>query len=77
MNPADHDPARIIEADKEFTKKLDFKDIIFPGKNKDIRKIKKKKRILSVLVFLVMKIRKNVQFMYQKNDMKKRLLIYY
>ena len=52
MNPADHDPARIIEADKEFTKKLDFKDIIFPGKNKDIRKIeKKKKNSISTSVF--------------------------
>ena len=52
INPADHDPARIIEADKEFTKKLDFKDIIFPGKNKDIRKIeKKKKNSISASVF--------------------------
>ena len=42
FNPADHNPARITKGDEEFTKKLDFKDITFPGKNKDIRKIEKK-----------------------------------
>ena len=36
---------------------------------------KSKKRNLSTLVFLVMKIRKNIQFMYQKNAVKKSMLI--
>ena len=32
---------------------------------------------MSALVFLVMKIRKNIQYMYQKNAGKKNMLIYY
>ena len=62
LHPADHHTARITKADKE--KKLDFKDIKFPVQVRDIHKIKK--RILSALGFLVMKIRKNFQFMCQK-----------
>ena len=27
LNPANHHPARITKADKDFAKKLDFKDI--------------------------------------------------
>ena len=42
LNPADHNPARITKADKDFAKKLDFKDIIFPVKIRDIHKIEKK-----------------------------------
>ena len=30
LNPADHQPARIKKADKDFAKRLDFKDITFP-----------------------------------------------
>ena len=30
LNPADHQPARIKKADKDFAKRLDFKDIKFP-----------------------------------------------
>ena len=41
-----------------------------------IHKIEKK-RIPSELVFLVMKIRKNIQFMYKKNVVKKKMLINY
>ena len=29
LNPANHHPARITKADKDFAKKLDFKDIRF------------------------------------------------
>ena len=46
-------------------KKLDFKDIKFPVKVRDIHKIERKKTPLE-LVFLVMTIKKNSQFMYQK-----------
>ena len=51
LNPKNHHPARITKADKDFSIKLDFKDIEFPVK---IRDMKKKK------------IKKNIQSMYQK-----------
>ena len=51
-------------------KKLDFKDIKFPCKVREIHKIKNKLPPVSVL--LVMKIRKNMQFIYQKNAVKKK-----
>ena len=72
MHPSDHQPGRIIKADQNFAKNLGFRDIKLPVKVTDIQKSeKKKKRIPSALVFLVMKIRKNVQSMYQKNVVKK------
>ena len=40
LNSADHHPARITKADKDFTKKLDSKDIKFPVKIRDIQKRK-------------------------------------
>ena len=43
LNPADHDPLRITKADQDFAKKLDFKDIKFTVKVRDIHKIEKKK----------------------------------
>ena len=43
VNPANHHPVRITKADKEFTKRLEFEDIKFPGKIKGIQKIGKKK----------------------------------
>ena len=66
---ADHHPARIPKADKDFARVLDFKDIRFPVKIRDIYKIEKTNSI--ALAFLVMKIRKNIQSMYQKNTVKK------
>ena len=54
LNPADHNPTRITKSDKDFAKRLDFKDIKFPVKMRDIHKIEKK-RIPLALVFLVMK----------------------
>ena len=45
LNPADHNPRRITKADKDFAKKLDFKDIKFPVKTRDIHKIEKKNSI--------------------------------
>ena len=39
LNPADHNSRRIVEADQDFSKKLDFKDIIFQAKIRDIYKI--------------------------------------
>ena len=75
VNPADHDPRRITKTNKDFTKKINFKDIKFPVKVRDIHKIEK--RIPSALVFLVMKIKKNIQSMYQENVVKENMLIYY
>ena len=45
LNPADCNPARITKANKDFAKKLDFKDIKFPVKISDIHKIEKKNSI--------------------------------
>ena len=65
LNPADRTPARITKADKEFAKKLDFKDIKFPVKLRDIHKIEKKNSMgIS-------------GFGYQKGVVKKNILIYY
>ena len=63
-NSGDRNPAKNAKAGKEFAK-FNFKDIKFSAKIRDILKIEKKK-ILSALVFLVMKIKKNLQSMYQK-----------
>ena len=41
LNPADHNLRRITKADKDFAKRLDFKDKKFPVKVRDIRKIEK------------------------------------
>ena len=76
LNPANYHPARITKADKDFAKTLDFKDINFPVKIRGIHKIEKK-GISSALVFLAMKIKRNIQSMYQKNVVKKIMLIYY
>ena len=58
---------------KDLAEKLDFKDIKIPVKVRDIYKVEK--IILSTLVFLVMKIRKNIQSVYQKIVVKKKMLI--
>ena len=73
LNSEDHHQARITKADKDFGKKLAFKGI---NQYKLETFTKSKKRIPMVLVFLFMKIRKNIQFMYQKN-VKKNKSTYY
>ena len=48
-------------------KKLDFKDIKFPIKVRDIHKIEKKKKKNPMgLVLFVITVKKNSQFIYQK-----------
>ena len=42
INTAGHNPARATKSDKGFAKELDFKDIKFPVKTRDIHKIEKK-----------------------------------
>ena len=39
LNPADRNPARITNADKDFAKKFHFNDMKFSVKTKDIHKI--------------------------------------
>ena len=41
LNPVDHNPRRITKADKGFANKLDFENIKFPLKIRDIHKIEK------------------------------------
>ena len=41
-NLADHNPRGIAKTDKDFAKRIDFKDIKFPLKTTDIPKIEKK-----------------------------------
>ena len=41
----DHNPKRISKADRDFDKKIDFKDIKFPVKVRHIHKIEKKNSI--------------------------------
>ena len=60
--------------DIKWTKWID--DIKFPVKVRDFHKIEKKKRILSSLVFLMMKIKNNIQIMCQK-ILSKDMLLYY
>ena len=68
LNPANRNPPRIIKADKDFGKKLDFTDIKFTVK---VTFKKLKKRILLTLVFLVMRTNKNTQSTYQKTLLRK------
>ena len=60
-----------IQAQKQMILKTKF-----PVKIRDIHKIEKK-RNPSALAFLAIKIKKNIQSMYQKNVVKKNMLIYY
>ena len=72
LKPADHTLRRITEADKDFAKRLDFKDIKFPVKIRDIHKIEKRNSIGgSVFGY------KNIQFMYQSNVVKENMLTRY
>ena len=64
FQPADDNPARIMEIGKDFAKKRYFKDIEFSVKIRDIHKIEK--RVVSALFAWTMKARKNIKFMLQK-----------
>ena len=66
---------KIIKPAKYFAKRCDFKDIKFPVKTRGIYKIENKSP--SASAFLVMALRKNIQFMYHKNLVKKNMLTYY
>ena len=75
LHPVDHNPKRITKANIDFAKKLYFKDVKFPVKVRDINKIEKKNSI-GITVFGYEN-KENTQCTYQKNVVKKNMLIYY
>ena len=52
FNPADHNVRGITKTDKDFAKRLDFKDIEFTVETRDINKIEKK-TILALAFFAI------------------------
>ena len=65
LQPADHNTSRILKADNDFARQLDFKDIKFSFKVRNIHKIVRKNSIgISV-------------FGYESKDEKRNMLIYY
>ena len=66
LNPRGHHLAGIKKADKNLANELDFKNINIQSKLETFTKLKE--RILSELVFLGLKIGKNIQSMYQKKN---------
>ena len=60
LHPAEHNPARIREANKDFARKLPY--IKFP-----VIFTKLKKRIVLALAVLLMKTRENIQSVWQKS----------
>ena len=79
LHHAHHHPARIRKADKDFAKKLDFKDIKFPVKIpvKTFKKLKKKNSI-TISVFGYENKKKYPIYVSRKCcEKKKDILIYY
>ena len=65
LQPADHNTRRILKADKDFARQLDFKDINFPFKVRNIHKIVRKNSIgISA-------------FGYENKEEQRNMLIYY
>ena len=65
LQPADHNTSRILKADNDFERQLDFKDIKFSFKVRNIHKIVRKNSIgISV-------------FGYESKDEERNMLIYY
>ena len=75
LNPADHHPARITKADKDFEKRLDFKDMKFPVKIRGIHKIVKNS--ISIIVFGYENKEKHPIYVSKKFYEKKYMLTYY
>ena len=75
LNPTDLDPPRLTKADKDFVKTLNFKNINFPVKIRDIHKIVNK-NFIGISVFGY-ESKEYIQSMYQKNVAKKNMLTYY
>ena len=70
LNPADRNPARITKADKDFAKKVDFRDKKFPVKIRDIHENEKKNSIaISVFGY---ENKGNIQSMYHKEMLRRQ-----
>ena len=76
LNPADHHPARIFKADKDFSKILYFKDMHFPVTIRDIHKTEKNNSI-GISVFGCKYKEKYPIYVSEKNVAKKNILTYY
>ena len=74
LHPADHHPVRIRKIYKEFTRELDFEDIKCLVKIRDVYKIKKRTPL--ALVFLILKVRNNIQSTCRK-IVSKDMFVYY
>ena len=62
LHSSDHNPARIRKIDKLFGDELQFENIRFPVKIKNIHKIEKKKNSFGISVFGYERAKKNVHF---------------
>ena len=74
--PVDHNPKRFTKVYEGFAKKTDLKEIRNFQSKLDILTWLKKSNS-SALVFLVMKIKKNIHSMCPENVVTKNMLIYY
>ena len=74
LNLTDHNPRRITKAEKDIAKKLDFKDIKFPLKVRDIHKIEKKNSI-GISVFGYENKEKHVDLLLREEEGKKHYVL--
>ena len=74
LNPADRNPAKITKSDNDFAKRLDFKDIKFPVKIRDIDNIKKEFHRISIFGY---ENKEKHPIYVSKNVVKINMLIYY
>ena len=75
LHPTDHHPARITKGDKDFSKRLHFKDIKFSGKFTDTHKVEKKNSIRISVFGYENKVKYAIYV--SKNVMMVKMLIYY
>ena len=75
LNPVDYNQRRITKADKDFAKRLDFKNIKFPVKIRDIHKTEKMNSI-GISVFGYENKEKHPIYV-SKKCCEKNMLIYY
>ena len=75
LHPADHYTKRITKTGKDFAKRLDFRDIKFPGIVRHIHKIEKKSSI-GIGVFGYENKEKHPNYV-SKNAAKTSMLIYH
>ena len=74
LHPADHHPARIGKADKDVARELNFKNIKFQVKIRNIHEIEKK-NCIDISVFSYEN-KQKYPICVSKNGLKKNVLIY-